>query len=278
MARLAVALRVEPKLARAPARRASEPPSARRASSFAAASKASWEEFLGQVPLFRCTDPYFERFWAYRWYGLRLNAVAGGWGNYVAPTVCEGIAYFHQPITYSAQCHLRELRWARDPELARGILRTFVAHQRPDGSFPGRIYLNHAEGTDFYHADWGGALLALDAVHPSDDFLREVLPALARYAEWIVATRDAQRMHLYDVVDQYETGQEYMSRRQGGQNRRGQGLHRCHSVRQWPVTCDLFLREGRDRDVVCHRNLAGHARAHSARAHPGERYSLLLQR
>ena len=214
VARLAVALRIEPKLARTPLSRAAEPTAARKASSFAAASKASWEDLLGVFPLFRCTDPYFERFWAYRWYGLRLNAITGGWGNYASPTVCEGIASFHQPITYSAQCHLRELRWARDPELARGILRTFVAQQHSDGSFPGRVYLNHAEGTDFYHADWGGALLALDAVHPSDDFLREVLPALARYAEWIVATRDAQRMHLYDVVDQYETGQEYMSRYQ----------------------------------------------------------------
>ena len=42
----------------------------------------------------------------------RLNAIAAGWGNYVAPSVAEGIGYFHQPITYSAQCHLRELRWA----------------------------------------------------------------------------------------------------------------------------------------------------------------------
>ncbi len=215
VARLAVALRLEPDLERTGAARTPVVPTGgRKASSFAAASKASWEDYLAGVPSFRCSDPYFERYWAYRWYGLRLNAVAGGWGNYPAPAVCEGIGYFHQPISYSAQCHLRELRWAHDPDWARGVLRTFVAHQRPDGSLPGRVYANHAEGADFYHADWGGALLALDAVHPSDDFLREVLPALARYAEWIVATRDAQRIHLYDVVDQYETGQEFMSRYQ----------------------------------------------------------------
>jgi hypothetical protein len=214
VARLAVALRVEPDLVRTAPQRVAEPAATPKASSFAAASKASWEEFLGGVPVFRCSDPYFERYWAYRWYGLRLNGIAGGWGNYPVPTVCEGIGYFHQPIAYSAQCHVRELRWARDPEMARGVLRTFVARQNPDGSFPGRIYANHSEGADFYHADWGGALLGLDAVHPSDDFLREVLPALARYAEWMVASRDAQHTHLYDIVDQYETGQEYMSRYQ----------------------------------------------------------------
>ncbi len=213
VARLAVALRLEPDLERTGPPRAAET-GGRKYSSFAAASKASWEDFLAAVPSFRCSDPYFERYWAYRWYGLRLNAITGGWGNYPAPTVCEGIAYFHQPIAYSAQCHLRELRWAHDPGWARGVLRTFVAAQRADGALPGRVYANHAQGTDFYHADWGGALLALDAVHPSDDFLAEVLPALARYGEWLVATRDAQRSHLYDVVDQYETGQEYMSRYQ----------------------------------------------------------------
>jgi len=214
VARLAVALRVEPDLPHHPTARRSDAAAPRKASSFAAASRASWDEYLGTLPTFRCSDPYFERYWAYRWFGLRLNGIAGGWGNYAAPSVCEGIGYFHQPIAYSAQCHLRELRWARDPEPARGVLRTFVAQQRSDGSFPGRVYANHGEGADFYHADWGSALVALDAVHPGDAFLREVLPALARYADWLIATRDAQRMHLFDVVDQYETGQEYMSRYQ----------------------------------------------------------------
>lgn len=210
--RLAIALRAVPDLVESAVR--VEAPTPRRASSFLAASRASWEGFFETLPTFRCSDPYFERYWAYRWYGLRLNGIAAGWGHYVAPTVAEGIAYFHQPITYSAQCHLRELRWSNDPEWARGVLRTFVAHQKPDGSFHGRIYANHFDGTDFYHADWGGALLALDAVHPSDAYLREVLPALEGYAEWLVSSRDASGSGLFDVTDQFETGQEYMSRYQ----------------------------------------------------------------
>jgi hypothetical protein len=211
-ARLAVALRIEPAL-EASGQRA-EPGAPRKASSFSAASKASWEEYFDGVPRFRCSDPYFERFWAYRWYGLRLNGIAPGYGNYVAPTVAEGISDFHQPIATSAPAHLRELRWARDPEWARGVLRTFVAHQRPDGSLPGRIPTNHLEETDFYHADWGGALLALDAVHPSDAFLREVVPALEHYAAWLRSARDREGSGLIDVTDQQETGQAYMSRYQ----------------------------------------------------------------
>ena len=211
--RLAVALRVEPALEPA-APGAPRAAPARKAATFEAASRASWEDFFAGMPTFRCSDPYFERYWAYRWYGLRLNGIAGGWGNFVAPTVAEGIAYFHQPIAYSAQCHLRELRWAKDPAWARGVLRTFVAHQKADGSFHGRIYANHLEGTDFYHADWGGALTAPDAVHPYDAFLREVLPALEGYADWLLLARDADQSGMFDVTDQYETGQEYMSRYQ----------------------------------------------------------------
>jgi hypothetical protein len=209
--RLAVALRCVPDLVESAARGEPQP---RRASSFTAASRASWEEYFESVPSFRCSDPYLERYWAHRWYGLRLNGIAGGWGNYPSPTVAEGPAAFHQPISYSAPCHVRELRWAADPEWARGVLRTFIAHQRQDGSFHGRIYANHLEGTDFYHADWGAALAALDAVHPSDAFLREVLPAFEAYAGWLATARDADSSGLIDVVDQYETGQEYMSRYQ----------------------------------------------------------------
>jgi len=213
-ARLAVALHVDPRLAPRVPIGERAPFAPRKASTFAAASRAHWEDYFARLPSFRCSDPYFERAWVYRWYGLKLNAIAGGWGNYPAPTVCEGIAVFHEPITYSAQCHLRELRWSADPEWARGVLRTFLAHQKQDGSFHGRVYVDHLEGTDFYHADWGGALVALDAVHPSDAYLSEVLPGLARYADWLVLTRDPEGRGLYDVVDQYETGQEYMSRYQ----------------------------------------------------------------
>src|SRR2546430_17197518 len=54
-----------------------------------------WHEFLGSVPTFRCSDPYLDGHWRHRWYGLRLNAIAGGMGNYRYPTVCEGVGAFH---------------------------------------------------------------------------------------------------------------------------------------------------------------------------------------
>ncbi len=180
----------------------------------ARASRRRWNEWLAMVPSFACSDPYLERYYWYRWYGLRLNSIRPGVGNYRWPTVCEGIGFFHEPITYSAQCHVRELRWLRDPSHARGVLRTIFDHQKPDGALNGRVYVNHLQGTDFYHANWGDALLALDAVRPDDAFVAELYPSLARHADWLVATRDADGTGMIDVVDQYETGQEYMSRYQ----------------------------------------------------------------
>ncbi len=169
-----------------------------------AAAERGWHEYFASVPNFRCSDEYLDRHWRYRWYGLRLNAIAGRIGNYQHPTVCEGIGYFHVPITYSAQCHMRELRWLAAPDWARGVLRTFLAHQNPDGSLPGRVYVDHLRGTDFYHADWGGALDALEAVHPDPSFEAEVYPALVRYAAWLLRTRDADHTGMIDVVNQFE--------------------------------------------------------------------------
>ncbi len=182
--------------------------------SLGAASRRRWTELFAMAPHFRCSDPYFERYYWYRWYGLWLNAVDGGVGNFEGPSMCEGIGFFHQPITYSGQCHVRELRWLSDPAWAQGVLRSFFRLQKPDGSLHGRIYVNHLSGTDFYHANWGDALLALDAVWPNDEFLREMYPALARHSDWLAESRDAEGSGMIDVVDQYETGQEYMSRYQ----------------------------------------------------------------
>lgn len=176
------------------------------------ASRRRWQEMFDLAPRFSCSDPYFERYYWYRWFGLWLNAIAPGTGMYRFPATCEGIGAFHQPIAYSAPCHVRELRWLADPEVARGVLRTMFAHQRLDGSLHGRVYLNHLSDTDFYHADWGGAFLALDAVAPDEAFDAELYPLLARYAEWLLTTRDRSGSGMIDVIDQYETGQEFMSR------------------------------------------------------------------
>lgn len=177
-----------------------------------AASRTEWRAYYDAVPQLSCSDPFIERYWYYRWYGLRLCSHEGGVGNHCYPGCCEGTGYFHVPISYSAQCHARELRWLPEPERARGVILNFLAHQKESGQLHGRIYVNHLAHTDFYFADWGSAALAVDAVHRDDGFLRAIYRPLALYAEWLERERGADGSGLYDVIDHYETGQEYMSR------------------------------------------------------------------
>ncbi|MGD2136130.1 MAG: trehalase family glycosidase, partial [Gemmatimonadales bacterium] len=177
-------------------------------------AREQWTAFFDDFPRFRCSDPFLERYYEYRLYGLGLNRLAGESGNVRHPAVAEGIGYFHVPISYSAQGHMRELRWARSGDAACGSLLNFLDAQQSDGSLPGRIYTNHSIGTDFYHANWGDALLAVDAGHDDPSFLDRAYRGLGRYADWLDATRDADDTGMYDVVNHYETGQEYMSRYQ----------------------------------------------------------------
>lgn len=187
-------------------------PSVGRAGLRRAAATEHWASFLDAFPTFRCSDPYLSRYYDYRLYGLCLNRLEGGIGNVPHPAIAEGIGYFHLPIAYSAPCHMRETRWSADPALAHGSLLNFLDAQNDDGSFPGRLYVNHRVGEDFYHANWGDAVLAVDAVHPNRAFLARAGEGLARYARWLDTARDPDGTGIYTVVNHYETGQEYMSR------------------------------------------------------------------
>lgn len=176
-----------------------------------ASSEASWRKFFDSVPYFECSDPYLTTYYWYRWYGLRLLMVAACQGHLPHPCVFEGSGGFRCHISYSAQCHMLECSWMEFPSFAEGSLLNFIANQLDSGSFPGHIGLAwHDQG--FYHANWGAG--ALQAYHLSGDkgFLKAIYHGLSRYADYFARERDAEGSHLYDVINQGETGQEYSSR------------------------------------------------------------------
>ena len=145
-------IRLTLRLWRAEARRPAPAPSASPAGEPPEAS--AWESFFGGFPHFQCGDPYLDRYFDYRVYGLGLNRIEGRWGPVRHPAIAEGPEYFHVPIAYSAQCHMMEMRWRRGGREAWGSLLNFVDNQKPGGSFHGRLYPDRLEGTDFYHANW----------------------------------------------------------------------------------------------------------------------------
>jgi len=175
-------------------------------------SVLNWNDHFSSVPHFDCSDEFLTRYYWYRWYGLKLNTINGAEENYSYPFVCEGIGYFRAPISYSAQCHMRENRWMHEPELAQGSLLTFLENQRDDGGFRGYIDVNSYREDMFYHANWGRAILDLDAVHPSQGFLAEIYEGMKKYAAYCDRERDDDVSGMYDIDNHYETGQEYMHR------------------------------------------------------------------
>ena len=175
-------------------------------------SQENWESFFAGVPYFESSDPYLTRYYWYRWYGLRLFMIQGGDENYPYSAVCEGPSYFRVPITYSAQCHMLETRWLPKPDVAQGSLLNFIHHQNDSGSFTGHIYPNGKQPSGFYHANWGRAILEVNKIHPDRQFLERAYFALSKYADYFDRERDKEDSGLYDVIDQFETGQEYMSR------------------------------------------------------------------
>jgi len=180
------------------------------------ASIDNWQEFFESVPKFTCSDPYFQKYYYYRWYGLRLNMVdTEGEFNLPYPCVFEGInaGWFRHQISYSAQAHILDLRWMHDPIAAMGSFLNFVKNQNPDGSFPGIIRTGlQEENGAFYHANWGRAIRELHRVSPNQNLLFQAYQALSRYAEYFQQQRDKENMHLYDILNQWETGQEFMNR------------------------------------------------------------------
>ncbi len=184
------------------------------ATDVAAASRASWQAAFRGVPYFECSDAYLQKYYWYRWYGLRLLTV--DLSKEAAPglpfaCVFEGIGGFRSHISYSAQCHLLEAGWMHDPSLAYGCIEGMLAAQENSGFIPGHLYL-WRQDRGFYHANWGANALQVARITGDIAFVERVYPGLCRYADYFERERDREDMGLFDVVDQGETGQEYSSR------------------------------------------------------------------
>ena len=176
------------------------------------ASAGHWREHFAGVPRFACSDEYIQRYYWYRWYGLRLNTIGPGGMDYARPAICEGPGERRAPFAASAPCQMLENRWRHDPAAAQAGLLAFIDHQHADGGLPRTIDPVPGGEELFTHADWGSALLQLDAVHHAPAFLRQAHEGLVRYAKYLDGARDQEGTGLYDVCNQAETAMEYMHR------------------------------------------------------------------
>lgn len=135
---------------------------------YGGASRRRWAERLRGVPEFRCSDPYLERYYWYRWAGLLLEG---------APAA--------DPASLPAR--VAELRWMAEPAAAVGAFATLVEEAREADA--------HGHGGPVI-GDVGGALLALDAAWPDDGRLHDWYPALAGLARSLLRDGDPDESGL----------------------------------------------------------------------------------
>lgn len=179
-------------------------------------SQNSWEKYFNSVPHFSCSNPYIEKYYWYRWYGIKKNMVDTDDSlGLPHPGVVEGTSpqELRQLTSLSMPPILQEIAWMHDPALAQGCILNFVANQRKDGSFPGMIATGyHAAHSNFFIGDWGRSIRQLHSIHPDLEFLKKIYPAFKKYAKYFKRERDKNSWNLYDIFDPHETGFECSSR------------------------------------------------------------------
>jgi hypothetical protein len=137
------------------------PAPAPRQGSFGHASRKRWGDYFASVPAFRCSDPYVETLYWYRWYVMRVTARSAA------------------VSAANAAARVRELCWSGEPAAARDAIREALA--KPSSG------------------DWGAALHALDDAWPDDAFVRDLHPKAAAAAKWLVSERDREESGMFDI-------------------------------------------------------------------------------
>ena len=172
----------------------------------------NYQALMSKAPKFQCESKEIERIVNHRFQMLHLLRIPNGVGNMIAPAVCAGTGHMHEVSARHAPALVREARWLTDPTHARGLLKVFFENIRQSGLVPGWIGLTKLTNTDFFHADWGGAFEALDAMHPDRATKRAVLMGMQRYVRWLANNRDPEGSGLTDIVNQFESGQSFTRR------------------------------------------------------------------
>lgn len=175
-------------------------------------SKMLWEKYFEGLPQFYCSDEYINKYYWYRWYGIRLNTISQKKGNYEYPFIAEGIGFFRSFITYSATCMALEARWMNNKALAEGIFYNAINSQLENGMIPGIVRENHYVPDIMYHTFWGTAALEVYYKFRDKEFLRKLYKPLANYSLFFENVRDCENSNLFDIINQIETGQEYSPR------------------------------------------------------------------
>ena len=143
-----------------------------------AAVRKDWNNWFEQgIPRFRCSDPYFEKLYYYRWWSLYTKMIFEQVGHFYYPSPREGTVAYEGVVSYSGSCvSVDELRWLRDPAWAFSTTKEFFA----TGNLNQGYLSNHIW-------DWG-----IDGDESNEDMLGRSVP-YQNYA--VEAFRGAMLVH-----------------------------------------------------------------------------------
>ncbi len=101
-------------------------------------NRAAWNAFFADaIPRFRCSDPYYQKLYYYRWWSLATKMMRPGLPDRVCSGPLEGIINFDNLISASGVClSVTDLRWMRDPTWATETTNTFY---HPQNMVDGRL-------------------------------------------------------------------------------------------------------------------------------------------
>lgn len=183
--------------------------------------------FDREIPNFKCSNPYFEKLYYYRWWSLYTKMIFAKVGHFYYPAPREGTVFYDGVVSYSGSCvSVDELRWMRNPEWAFSTTKEFFAPENlNDGYLSNHIWdwgidedesnkdvLGRSVPYQNYAIDaFRGALL----VHPEDELktLRQVWPQMCSNLQSYRRLFDIDKDGLYETYPwSNSAGQEWTAR------------------------------------------------------------------
>lgn len=192
------------------------------------AARRDWNNwFENEIPRFRCSNPYFEKLYYYRWWSLYTKMIFAKLGHFYFPAPREGTIMYDGVVSYSGSCvSVDELRWMKNPDWALSTTKEFFAPQNMnDGCLSNHIWdwgidadssnmdgLGRSVPYQNYAVDaFKGALL----VHPEEgeQALKEVWPQMLSNLQSYQRLFDIDKDGLYETYPwSNSAGQEWQAR------------------------------------------------------------------
>jgi hypothetical protein len=192
------------------------------------AVRNDWNTWFDQeIPGFRCSDPYFEKLYYYRWWSLYTKMIFAPIGHFYYPAPREGTVGYDGVVSYSGSCiSVDEFRWMRNPAWAFSTVKEFFAPENlNDGYLSNHIWEWGIDG-DSSNMDVSGrsapyqnyavdAFLGALTVHPEKDegSLSQIWPQICSNLQSYPRLFDTDKDGLYETYPWSNTaGQEWSAR------------------------------------------------------------------